>query len=540
MGKDQEPRLVRVTPLEREEPEEYLIPEGTTRLGRSRGFGICLKDTTVSRFHCYFVRTGSVVRVHDGESKNPARLDGEEVNGQCLKVGQTLRVGNCEFVYRGPQPPPSSGVSSQRRAGRPRSRTRTRSAAARTGWGPGLTLLMLLLLILGGLLWLKVSPSFLEENADRPEGVSMRRLDQLQQEIATLRAAQERHRAEAVDPTSAKHRQKIDTLSRRVADLHAELEDEKRRDRESPTRSAWHREGSSKDDPTEMDKEAAEWAILDREFELLPERSRRSRARQSRATPATSVVVERPSHPSRSRGEIKALVKLLCDRIDDYGTQLVLPSSLQPDLNHLSHSPGKTAAEGTLDVYEHTQHLLKQTQASIEFNERRKESLLKQARRAEGREPGSPQGNYPKDGGYTQQVGPKVESDQRLLELSEKARQIHESHREHLLLLKATVLSSVENLTGPQALLYLRSRFTREADEDLCRALLRVFETKGFRSAIPTLSRKLGSARSGSFKDAIRKTLTNLVGTDLGEKSGPWKEWWTSHRPEKQVDKDRE
>ena len=542
MGKDQEPRLVRVGSPEREEPEAYLIPEGTTRLGRSRGFGICLEDTTVSRFHCYFVRNGSVVHVHDGESKNPARIGGEKVNGQRLKRGQTLRVGRCEFVYEGPAPSPASrtspfGTLPRRGTNRSRSRPSARSAVTRTGWGSMLGFLVLLLLIAGGLLWLGFSSPFVRKDTNSPDEVSLDRLDQLQQEIATLRATQQRHRQEAErqeaeGATASEHRRKIDALSRRVGELQAELDDEKARDRQSPTLSARRQEGTFDGGQNEIDEEAAEWARLDREFALLPERSKSSLSNRGQPTTETTVVRELPPRFNRTRAEIKVLVERLCGRIDDYGTQLVLPSSLEPELTHLSHSLGKVAAAGTLEVYEHTHRLLKQTQASIDFNKRRKEELLRQARRTEGKEPKSDKGKTSRPGDYTKQAGPKVEADQRLLELSEKARQIHESQRAYLVHLKDAVLASVENLTDPEALAYLRSRFARETDEELCLAMLPAFESEGFINAIPTLSRKLGSTKDSIFKNTIRKTLTALVGTDLGQKPSSWQDWWATNRPD--------
>jgi len=102
-------RLVRT---DGEQHAEFPIREGITRIGRSRGLDVCLTDTAVSRFHCYLLRIGDVVKVFDGNSKHPARLNGEIVNGQRLVSGNTLSVGRCTLVYEGPPP----GSSSEGRA----------------------------------------------------------------------------------------------------------------------------------------------------------------------------------------------------------------------------------------------------------------------------------------------------------------------------------------------------------------------------------------------------------------------------------------
>ena len=55
----EEPRLIR---LDSDESEEHVLPEGETRIGRSRANAICLRASTVSRFHCYLVRKGNEPR----------------------------------------------------------------------------------------------------------------------------------------------------------------------------------------------------------------------------------------------------------------------------------------------------------------------------------------------------------------------------------------------------------------------------------------------------------------------------------------------
>jgi len=397
-----------------------------------------------------------------------------------------------------------------------------------------LGVLALLLVLVGGLLWWGVSSPLLRRSTASLDKVSLRRLDQLQQEIAKLQAAQQLHRTESAGATSSgrgdEHRHKIDALSRRLNELQAELADERTRDREAPTRSAWRQKVTLDAGQKEVDEETAEWERLDREFALLPERSESSPSGSSRTTAETTVVHEVSPRVHRTRGEIKVLVELLCARIDDYGTQLVLPSSLEPDLTRLSHSLGRLAAQGTVKVYEHSRRLLKHTQSSIDFNQRRKDALLKQAKETVGTPPKPDPGKSNKKGYPPKHVGPKVEADQRLLELSEKALKIHAAQREYLLRLKDAVLASVQNLTDLEALEYLRSRFARETDTELCQTMLGAFEAGAFRSAIPTLSHKLRRAADGDFKGAVRKTLTALVGTDLGEGPDAWNEWWASNQ----------
>ena len=46
----------------------HAIPEGITRVGRAPGNDVVLPDTSISRFQCYLVRKGSVVRVFDADA----------------------------------------------------------------------------------------------------------------------------------------------------------------------------------------------------------------------------------------------------------------------------------------------------------------------------------------------------------------------------------------------------------------------------------------------------------------------------------------
>ena len=119
---------------------------------------MCLEDSAVSRFHCYLLREGNVIRIFDGESKNPARVNGEVVTGQRLKDGNAIKVGRCEFVYqavkaapaaRGPAPP----ATAPREVPRFVPPRRQRTAAAHRSREPSLVAVLIAVAVAGGALW---------------------------------------------------------------------------------------------------------------------------------------------------------------------------------------------------------------------------------------------------------------------------------------------------------------------------------------------------------------------------------------------------
>src|SRR5262245_15757047 len=110
MGDRDEPRL---REIDVSEPLEFVIPKGTTGIGRAPGNGIVLRDSAVSRYHCYLVREGEEVKLFDSGGKNPVRVDGGAASGQPLKPGQVLQVGRFRLVYEeaaSPDAPPEAAA----------------------------------------------------------------------------------------------------------------------------------------------------------------------------------------------------------------------------------------------------------------------------------------------------------------------------------------------------------------------------------------------------------------------------------------------
>ena len=63
------------------EPEEHVLVEGTSIIGRSSGSGIVLHDSLVSRNHAEVHYEGGVVTLRDMGGKNPIRVNGKDVKG---------------------------------------------------------------------------------------------------------------------------------------------------------------------------------------------------------------------------------------------------------------------------------------------------------------------------------------------------------------------------------------------------------------------------------------------------------------------------
>jgi hypothetical protein len=529
MGQDNQPRLIRVDTLDR---VEYPIAEGTTRIGRSRGFPICLEDRAVSRFHCYLKRDGDTVRIFNGESKNPARVNGEEVRGQILRTGHAIRIGHCELVYEGPLPavedmPPGSelaaaparaaaGPGSRPRAFTPRRPAARRSRGAPTGW------IITALVAFPLLVWLVVAyvPRVTETPAASPDaGQAAARLRRLEEELGRLRgeltgklAQKEPGRAET---------EHVAVLTQRIKDLEVEL-----------TRQRSEAPAAVKSDATRAATAAAagEVALPDAELDSAPEVASIDDLRP-RTGGTTVVAADSSRRVKRSPGEIRDLVARLTTRLDDYATHLVTPAKLDPELRDLSLSPGKAAAEGLLDVHDHARQLLRVTDASIAQNERRREAMLKKAATSPQGTSGKGEGDREeapkKPGEYEKPVSHQVEVDQRLLDLFAKAASIHRQHRAVLVSLRGAILTALGRLTDTEAVRRLRARFGDESgDPELCAALTSAMKDSGLREHIPALYRKLGVTGDATLRAAIRGALVALAGKDLGDEAPAWARWW--------------
>ncbi len=88
--------------------EVFLIPEGTTGLGRDSSNEIQLLSNGVSRFHAKFINDKDGIKVFDLNSANGVFVNGKRVSeSRTLNRGDELRIGHCTFrlwdaAYDGP------------------------------------------------------------------------------------------------------------------------------------------------------------------------------------------------------------------------------------------------------------------------------------------------------------------------------------------------------------------------------------------------------------------------------------------------------
>jgi hypothetical protein len=473
----------------------------------------------VSRFHCYLLREGDVVRVFDGESKNPARIDGEPANGQRLRSGHTLRVGKCEFVYEGPLParPGTAMTAPVRPVTAPLSRRRVARPAH-----PPITAIVLVLILVAAGAWIlvKAFPEITgrKESAAPEKGearTDARTAAGLEERIAQLLLSEAAYRKDAA---RAAGDGRVEELAREIAELRAELERARLREAAAPAALDHAVALGARGAAAASEPDAAQFGSVrvdgvEREPPDAPSR-----------TGKTSVVSTRPPPRRRSPREIGALVAALRARIDDYATHIVKPKDLEPELSELAGTAGREGAGAMLDVHAHARGLERQVEASIEENRRRKEGLLRAA--ALTPQPPKPPPGDRKGYSHAPPPGSQTEANQRLLELSAKAMEIHALHLEHLRPLVAAVLRALGTMEDPAALDHLRLRLVSETDGDLTLAILQAIEAARHRPAVPALLRRLSSAGDPGLREAIRKTLAAIAGVDLGDRSGPWEEWW--------------
>jgi len=537
----EEPRLIR---LDSDEPEEHVLAEGETRIGRSRANAICLRASTVSRFHCYLRREGDDVRVFDGKSKNPARLNGEPVCGQLLRTGQVLVVGTAEFVYQGtvadeapvpaaaapartalqaaspsaparPGPDPEAPKPSFPARRRPALAARSRRSEPGRSRDPARIAALVLLLAAPAVVWLVVSgiPSFQEKSAARIPAADPAASD-LASEIQARIAAIEMSRDQEIERASVRSAKKIDELSAQLLDLHSELE---------RLRAQGSTGGETK--PRTVAEELPSRESRDQRGKLygkfsIPED-------EPQKEPTTVVVPQKPPRVRLKPEEVRKIAERLERNVDDYATHLITPAVLAPDLEKLWTAEGRDAASALIDLEKHARDLLRETDSSIELNRKRRDALLEKARSSPAGTPPSSDTKAHKK--YSPESGGR-ETEQRWLDLFEKAMEIHRTHRDYLAPLRKAILDAIGRVSAPEGLDALRVRLQIDDDEDLDLAIAGSFEGARWHESIPALARRLSSARSDRLRGGLRKALTALAGEDLGDRSAAWLEWWEKRR----------
>jgi pSer/pThr/pTyr-binding forkhead associated (FHA) protein len=87
------------TPEHATSPFTFRIPPGKIKtIGRAPGADFIVDATLVSRLHCRLSAGAAELHVEDLESTNGTYVNGERVQRAALKNGDTLGVGEVEFV----------------------------------------------------------------------------------------------------------------------------------------------------------------------------------------------------------------------------------------------------------------------------------------------------------------------------------------------------------------------------------------------------------------------------------------------------------
>jgi transcriptional regulator with GAF, ATPase, and Fis domain len=75
------------------------LVDGQLSIGRDQANDLCLMDTVVSRKHCAIRQAGEQYEVVDFDSHNGTFVSGVPVRRRAVGHGDTIRVGNSEFVF---------------------------------------------------------------------------------------------------------------------------------------------------------------------------------------------------------------------------------------------------------------------------------------------------------------------------------------------------------------------------------------------------------------------------------------------------------
>jgi signal transduction histidine kinase len=98
-----------------EEDQAYAIVDDVTTIGRDRSCQICLKNSTVSRYHTKIMRSGDTFTVEDLGSNNGTFVNGVRVTTNSLEVNDRVTLGKVVLQLRQvpymPSPAPKPSIS---------------------------------------------------------------------------------------------------------------------------------------------------------------------------------------------------------------------------------------------------------------------------------------------------------------------------------------------------------------------------------------------------------------------------------------------
>lgn len=76
----------------------YLLPRGSTTVGRHPESDIFLDDITVSRHHCRFIADDADLAVEDSGSTNGTYVNGSRVDREALQPGDEVLIGRFHLI----------------------------------------------------------------------------------------------------------------------------------------------------------------------------------------------------------------------------------------------------------------------------------------------------------------------------------------------------------------------------------------------------------------------------------------------------------
>lgn len=79
--------------------KSFELTKDVHTVGRSDERDICIKDPTISTYHCEFVKTGATYTLRDNNSTNGTRVNNVPISEQELQNSDILQVGGVEILF---------------------------------------------------------------------------------------------------------------------------------------------------------------------------------------------------------------------------------------------------------------------------------------------------------------------------------------------------------------------------------------------------------------------------------------------------------
>jgi len=87
--------------VSKKSPDQIILAQGSTTIGRAEGNNMVLSFKTVSSYHAKIMTFGDSAYIQDLGSTNGIIVNGRPMHSQVLHIGDSVNIGGYKFIVAG-------------------------------------------------------------------------------------------------------------------------------------------------------------------------------------------------------------------------------------------------------------------------------------------------------------------------------------------------------------------------------------------------------------------------------------------------------